>query len=758
MSSRPIRCTAIGITLALVFTVFGCSGGNSTAGEGAPVLVAQSFNEKCALCHRSGSIADLAVVHSKDSNSPQGEITGVAIDGGTGAVTISFKLFDSTNNLVPIAGTEANSIRFTLAKLVPDADGILNWQSYINTTEVKEAGDPGNAPDGSAIAAGTTEIQATYERASAAGGTFTDNGDGTYTYVMSIDINNITSPLAVTYEPARTHRAAMQVSDNVTNAFLDFLPGGGAITETRDVADVASCNECHIKLGLHGGERNIVEYCVTCHNPGTTDAHSGNVVDFKVMIHKIHAGEDGPEVQAGGEYAIWGFSNNKHDYSTVVFPQDLRNCTKCHDGADATTPDGDNWKTNPSSAACTACHDAPDAAEYPTFPNLTATEIENAHEIKSQTAAAAFEYNIISITNTNPGDTPSVTFSVTDPTNGDMAYDILNDAPFTASGGASRLAILIGWETTDYTNTGSDSTPAQPVSINPLEDGVTTDNGDGTFTVTSTVALPSTAVGSGVVGIEGHPAGDFDSDGTYSDRVPVTGVVQAFTITDTSAVSRRAVVDIDNCNKCHGSLSLHGGNRTDNPQLCVICHNADATDIEVRPASAADAVDGKVEEAIDFKYMIHSIHAGSADEHGFRQEGIVVYGFGGSVHDFSEVRLPNGTDNMRNCAGCHDGTTFTVPLDENVSPTTILTGTDLASPDDDTNITPIASVCSSCHDGVSSKTHMAEQGALFDFVPFAEEAADTGGAEADLCGPGPVSSQPAGHSSRIDCCSCHSVQ
>jgi OmcA/MtrC family decaheme c-type cytochrome len=713
--------------------------------------VAQSYSEGCALCHRSGSIADIAVVHSEEDNSPEGEITGVAIDDGAGTVTIDFSLFDSDNNLVPLAGEAADNIRFNIAKLSPDGDGILNWQNYINTTEVKAAGDPGSAPDG------TTEIQGTAERASTDGGTFTDNGDGTYEYVMSIDINNITSPLAVTYEPTRTHRVAMQVSDNVANAVFDFVPNGDPVSETRDIAENASCNECHIKLGLHGGDRIQVAYCVTCHNPGSTDANSGNEVDFKVMLHKIHAGEGGPEVQDGGEYAIWGFRDSKHDYSTVVFPQDLRNCTKCHDGADAATADGDNWKNMPSTAACTACHDAPDADEYPSFPNLTATEIETAHEIPAQVAAAAFEFNIISITDTDPGDTPSVTFSITDPTNGDLAYDILNDAPFTGSGGASRLAILIGWETTNYTNTGSGSTPAQPVSIDPLAEGIATDNLDGTFTVTSPVTLPTTAVGSGVVGFEGHPAADFDEDGTYSDRVPVTSATEVFAITDSSAVARRTVVDIDNCKQCHGTLSLHGNNRTDNPQLCVICHNADATDIEVRPA-VADAVDEKVEEAIDFKYMIHAIHAGDADEHGFREDGIVVYGFNSSIHDFSEVRLPNGTDNLANCAGCHDGSTFGVPLEENALPTTVLTRTDLSSPDDDFNITPTAAVCSSCHDGVTAKTHMAEQGALFEFVPFAEEAVGVDSEQIALCGPGPVSAQPAGHSSRTDCCSCHGVQ
>jgi len=747
--------------LFFAFTLAACSGGNSGSDE-EEVLVAQTFNEGCTLCHRAGSIADVEAVHSKESNSPQGEIIGVNIDGGTGLVTVAFRLFESENNLVPLAGVSEDDIRFTIAKLVTDINGVSTWQSYINDTETKDAGDPGSAADGN------TTVQADYERANDDDGVFTDNEDGSYAYQFSFDIRNVTTPIAVTYESDQTHRIAIQVSDNVANPYVTFvpddLPALNTTNATREIVTNASCNECHLKLGLHGGERIQVQYCVTCHNPGTTDANSNNTVDLTVMIHKIHTGEDLPEVQAGGEYAIWGRS--KADFSTVVYPQDRRNCTKCHDGTDPATPDGDNWKNVPSTAACTSCHDAPDPDEYPTFPNLTAAEIEEAHEIPQQIAGTKYEYNIVSVSDPNgqkvdPGDLVKVTFSVTDPTNGDLPYDILNDPAFTSTASAaSRLAILIGWDNTDYTHTGSGSNPAQPISIDPLSIGSTpaTDNGDGTFSVTSAVAIPEDVTGSGVVAIDGHPAGDFDGDGTFSDRVPVTNVVMNFPITDSVAVNRRQVVDIDNCNRCHGVLSLHGNNRTNEPQLCVICHNANATDIEVRPGAPATGVDGKVEEAIDFKYMIHAIHAGAVDEHGFRENGIVIYGFRGSVNDFSHVRLPAGSDNLRNCSGCHDGDTFAVPLDANALPTTILTEADEADPDDDKNITPTAAVCSSCHDSIESKTHMAEQGGQFDFVAFAPADNGGGGSQVDLCGPGPISAQPAGHTESLDCCNCHGFQ
>jgi OmcA/MtrC family decaheme c-type cytochrome len=222
------------------------------------------------------------------------------------------------------------------------------------------------------------------------------------------------------------------------------------------------------------------------------------------------------------------------------------------------------------------------------------------------------------------------------------------------------------------------------------------------------------------------------------------------------------VVDIAKCNLCHGNLSLHGSNRTGDIQVCVICHNGNATDINRRPAGApSGTVDNKKEETIDFKYMIHAIHAGAAAEEGYREKGIVIYGFGGTANDFSEVRMPAGrVNNIKFCLGCHTGTTYAVtPLLTTLEPTTVNTATNIASPDDDRNITPTSSGCASCHDALGAKTHMTEEGGQFDYVAFVPETPPSGGgSQAALCGPGPISAQPAGHTTRIDCCSCHSFK
>ncbi len=827
------KCLAIGLTLALALWLVGCgssSGGGGTVAGGETVTrVANSYDEQCALCHGDGRVADVAEVHDVTSNSPVVTITAVRLVGGRFEVDV--KILESTNPLIPIYiddtnNDEVRNLRFTFAQLVPGAGGDSSrWQSYVNTSETWDVGDPGTNPAVPPV----TVTQATYERASAARFSAIAGRPGEYTYQFSIDHTTVIDPVtsALLYNASNTHRISAQFPENVDNGFVDFVPNDLPALNTgptRNIVVNNNCNECHLKLGFHGGDRIKLNFCVTCHNPGTTDANSGNTVDFKVMVHKIHQGADLPS----GEYFIWGHNDNEYDFSTVEFPYlqflgsaggvglgGVRNCTKCH-APRVPVEQSENWKLVPTMEACGSCHDRisfvdPAPLGFTLHPgggqpdNSNCSSVlchgpggpfpaETVHLTLPQAvldAKAKYEYNIISVTDTppaapgtfrvGPGKLPVITFSVTDPTNGDAPYDINNDPAFQPGASSNRtLRVLVGWFTNDpvdtdtlikdYTHTGSGVTPAQPIRVDLLAGAVPNMPGgvwDGTFTAMATVPIPVDVLpvdedgnlldGSAVVAMEGHPAVEIAPG--VEVRVPVKGAVQAVSVSDDPAAvlqPRRAVVDAEGrCDDCHGVVTLHGRNRTDNVQLCVLCHNANATDINDRLDDPdISLLDGKREEAIDFKYMIHAIHAGAASGHGIREKGIVISG-----DDFSHVRLPSGELNLRNCQGCHNSGTNELPIDPPALPTTVNTGADIADPDDDLNITPTASVCSSCHDSVSpAKTHMADNGGLFDFRAFTTTTSGGGGGgdQAALCGPGPVSAQPAGHVSRTDCCSCHS--
>ena len=334
----------------------------------------------------------------------------------------------------------------------------------------------------------------------------------------------------------------------------------------------------------------------------------------------------------------------------------------------------------------------------------------------AQAAAAKFKFNIISATPTTPGGFPVVTFSVTDPTNGDQPYDIKADPHFTAiASGNSRLAVSIGWNTNatkDFGNDGSAANFGQPISMDALANSVA-GSAAGTYTVTSAVAIPATQTGTLRVTMDGHPAGDVTTPGTFTDRLVVKSVFKDFAISGT-AVARRSVVDIAKCNVCHDVLSLHGNNRTDEPGVCVVCHNPNATDAGRRPSSLGvltGGVDGKLEEAVDFRTMIHGIHAGQASNGGFREKGLVVYGFGGSVNDFSTVVFPG---KLNNCTVCHIGTSYQLtgiwapPTANGILGTTTTTGPAASDAADNLRTSPTAAVCSSCHDSALAKAHMQD--------------------------------------------------
>ena len=150
------------------------------------------------------------------------------------------------------------------------------------------------------------------------------------------------------------------------------------------------------------------------------------------------------------------------------------------------------------------------------------------------------------------------------------------------------------------------------MSIDPLSDLPAADNGDQTYTVTSPVAVPAGLTGDSIaVTIEGHPLLDLNGNGVAdeappwrNEEIPVTGAVAFCEIKDRDTgtggaggappqedciedgeddgTPRYQVVDINKCNNCHGKLALHGQNRTDNIDLCVTCHNGNATDIAAR--------------------------------------------------------------------------------------------------------------------------------------------------------------------------------
>ncbi len=752
-----------------------------------------------------------------------------------------------------------SDLRFTVAKLTPATlAGTSKWQNYIVTKGNPTVGSP-VFPSGAAQ--GTRENN----------GTLVNHNDGTYTYTYGTDVANLTCPINAAdpitactdgtgktinlqFEPSKTHRVGMQTRGSLpaANATFDFVPSGAPITTTRNMVRIEACNACHDKLEAHDS-RIDVKYCVTCHNPGSTDPDSGHTVDFKYMVHKIHYGAELPSVRLGPDqlpntgdeipFIIYGYGGSAHNFSDIEFPAGVRSvsvgtpnlnpadpkyvppstlaCTKCHNASDPKTPDAINF-TKPNREACGSCHDnisfvdlaiAPDPDPNRTVqhgggpraddsdcltchgpasgPSLPGTPTKT-HIIRERSAGVCFKYNILAVTYApDPVRTVTVDFSVTNPNPNThpnpeafkcpnkATYDILNDPEFQPAGGARRLVVDVGWNTSDFGNALTPGTPpARTIEIDALTTAVA--QGGGTFRVVSPQLpaeatmcsnVPAGKACSGQVAVEGHPAVQVDPTKVppqaYTVRAVVEGVTQSFSIDGNPVVDRRQVVSVTTrCDACHDVLSLHGSNRSQNGQLCVMCHNPNNTDFGQRTGLPGGiGKDGKAEESIDFKRMIHAIHAAAKTNfdgtaaHGFRNKGIVIYGYGGSEHDFSHLRFPGS---LWLCENCHlpdtyklmdrtaaGGANWEEPAQNGILGSTIFSNGGNNDPSDDLKISPTAAVCSACHDGAVAQAHMELNGALFGAPqvgpPFPDIASNIETCEA-CHGPGKIASVEFVHS------------
>jgi OmcA/MtrC family decaheme c-type cytochrome len=728
----------------------------------------------------AGPIAalDIATAGAEQVNAT---ITGVT---GTARPTIKFTVTDELGR--PLKGLKVADIRFAAAKLVPGTNGgSSQWVSYINRNEAATVypypAEPGVYPAGSSW--GTQARRQATVLAPAAATDLVDNGDGTYAYTFDKELgaytaaNNPGPGPAIAFEPNLTHRLGFEVRNYpfTSNPTYDYVPATGTTTSLpaqRRIVDTQTCNACHDRLGFHGGgARQNAEYCVVCHNPGSVDAQSNNSVDMKVMIHKIHAGIDlfslrpnpllpvgtgnQPNVAPanGKGYTIFGNGGSLHNYNEIVFTQEQRNCQTCHQDSDANTPQASNWKTTINAESCGTCHDHVNfttganhsASNIPSTdaecatchgPNAAlgggALRVENVHKVPTQEAARKFKYQLVSITNTAPGQFPVVTIKVTDPTNNNAPYDILAAGnPFRVGSGA--LNVDVAWGVNDptgqleYQNVPAVGTgnvaPFQPISI-PFVSAASTNGvvavGDGTFRRTSAVAIPADAKGSGIAVLEGRPVVAVDNDLNASTpptnetlAVKSDGVGITVTRAPPNATGTRGVVDIKKCNDCHFNLALHGNNRVSNEELCSTCHNPNATDVAKRVAgSNCQTVAGTLDdESIDFKYMVHSIHAGA---------DYTACGYGNTGYDFSHVNYPG---RLNNCEGCHTAGKYYPnaalnPITKDAGPTDPATGavTSAAlrfSLTDDVGISGQAATCSACHRSDLAATHMKQNGADF---------------------------------------------
>lgn len=142
----------------------------------------------------------------------------------------------------------------------------------------------------------------------------------------------------------------------------------GTATPEKKIA--TNCRDCHGDTIWHLSEGPIhpepfdPDYCKACHdyahtstgdmfkNQGGTSLNGWSgfgampIVRRVHGVHRAHYLEHPEEIYANA---------TKDTFGNIIFPQDIRNCTKCH-------AETDTWKQKPARMVCLACHDS-DAAK-----------------------------------------------------------------------------------------------------------------------------------------------------------------------------------------------------------------------------------------------------------------------------------------------------------------------------------------------------------------------------------------------------------
>jgi OmcA/MtrC family decaheme c-type cytochrome len=553
------------------------------------------------------------------------------------------------------------------------------------------------------------------------GGTLTQLSSGAWQYVFK-------TPAPAGFDPTATNTVAIYGSrtlsafnypNDYASTTYNFVPNGAKVTKIRDVVATASCDSCHDQLSFHGGSRRGVSMCVMCHTPAMVDASTGQSVDFKVFIHKLHLGSSLPSVVAGTPYLI-GTTN----FSNIVFPATSSasdggvtggfRCTVCHDATKATQ--AKNYLI-PTAVACGSCHDNVNLATGQNHaggpqPNDTMcadchipqgelpfdASVIGAHMVPEDAGPGSaypllggVAITLTSVTNGAAGKAPTVNFNLLDG----------NGKPLPLSSMASITFMMAG-PTTDYGNTSFGSTVATPGYVTESALATTTCSAAGACSYTFTHPVPAGAKGSFAISFYASRTAEVLLSGTTAQQTvtesPFNNVIY-FSVDGTPVVNRRTVVTAANCNNCHYSLGLHGGSRK-NPEMCIMCHNPSLTDSSTRATAVSAAQKALPALGVNFNLLIHRIHTGvNLPPLG---ASYTVVGYQGVSYDFTTILYPPfspagvATD-TENCSMCHAPNTETyLPLGFN--PT--------INPQGLINPAPaITAACTGCHADVPSAAH-----------------------------------------------------
>ncbi len=178
-------------------------------------------------------------------------------------------------------------------------------------------------------------------------------------------LGEVTNLAAGTYTAYAEFRPA---SGQGGYAVLNFQVG--STNAEPHITPASACISCHADSRIHGTSRaNTMtpDLCKSCHDYShqmagktswTTSQWGFGVSPLVRRVHGAHY----------GKYLYKGNENGGGGLSEIIFPQDVRNCTKCH-----SDPKSTSWNDRPSRLACLSCHDSTASTTHAALMTLDAT-------------------------------------------------------------------------------------------------------------------------------------------------------------------------------------------------------------------------------------------------------------------------------------------------------------------------------------------------------------------------------------------------
>ncbi len=595
---------------------------------------------------------------------------------------VTFTIEDRGGN--PVAVRELTRLRFALARLdaAPLGGGATRLISY-HPDEREEDG--------------VEYLAASSDRARLDG--VTQDADGVMRYKFD-------TVLPQGFDRSATHQLHTEaIRENPVDGktyngdtWFRFRPDGGSTIEAREVVTTQACNQCHSRvdghtwLDVHRESRtqdeNWYQGCIVCHSTPETSGPFGEPLDFAGLIHKIHHGMDLPSAQDGEP-----FRTSRGEFAYSKFPQDIRNCQVCHTEA---APDHRAYLEQPTMAGCVSCHDRTWFGHRDDVPEGYEMHI-GGQQVNDNLCAQCH-------TPTAPGPSPILEAHMRpseSPANPGLDFEITGVEVLSEQGVGGVLRITFeAWDNEGFLYTDLSELNAvgaafaypvpefeaavrEPIVGGGGPRGALEAQGDGVFSYTFSQPLPNLPEATFAVTMDGRVSYTFR--GQNYNQGTMTNAYTLFTLDGSQPTARRTIVDEAKCNECHGEIRAHGASRV-GVNYCVMCHNVNTTDVARRPADAGRP------ETVNFKDLIHAIHRG---------EDLVteytVYGFGGTGHDFTEVRFPG---RLESCAVCHTSGSEQLPVAEEALSTMIARDGEVLW-----EVLPERAACTSCHDSFGADVH-----------------------------------------------------